>query len=210
MTTLRANNIITTLALGLTIGLACDRNRRDLPGDDMAQSTGGAAVPGAPIDKDDAQKDDKGVREAEVDLVAAEGKKIDGEAKLEALAQGVKIVVEVEDAPAGAKGIHIHEKGDCSNIAGKSMGEHFAPDGHDHALPNQGARHLGDLGNIEVGENGKGRLEITVDGANLKEGDPRSFLGKSLIIHETADKGSSEQPSGGSGTPIACGVIKKD
>lgn len=205
--TIWRSNIVSTLALGLVVGLACNRNRKESIVDEPTHSTGGMSVPGALVDKDD---DDDKVEEAEVDLEAAEGKKIDAEAKLEAVAAGVKIVVEVEDAPAGSKGIHIHEKGDCSNIAGKSMGAHFAPGGHDHALPTQGARHLGDLGNIEVGENGKGHLEITVEGANLKEGDPKSFLGKSMIIHETTDKGSSEQPSGGSGDPIACGVIKKD
>jgi Cu/Zn superoxide dismutase len=62
--------------------------------------------------------------------------------------QGVKITVSVEDAPVGQKGIHIHEKGDCSDIPGKSMGGHFAPLAESHGLPDEARDgiHLGDLG----------------------------------------------------------------
>lgn len=201
MTRLNAKYLVALSSGCLVAGAACNRNQKGpLPEDDLATTTGGSMN----------HRDDDDHDEAEAELKAAEGNKLDGEAKFTATESGVRIVVEVEDAPSGSKGIHIHEKGDCSDIAGKSMGDHFAPDGHDHALPNQGMRHLGDLGNIEVGENGKGRLEITVEGANLKKGDQKSFLGKSLVIHETTDKGSAEQPSGASGKPMACGVIHAD
>ena len=154
---------------------------------------------------------DKAQTEAKAEIRAAEGTKIDGEARFTDNGQGVTIAVKVKDAPVGEKGIHIHEKGDCSDIAGKSMGGHFAPQGDKHGLPGaaQNEIHLGDLGNIPVKDDGTGTLEITVKEANLKEGDPMSLLGKALVIHQDKDKGASEQPSGGSGTPIACGVIKK-
>jgi Cu-Zn family superoxide dismutase len=144
-------------------------------------------------------------------LKAAEGNEIDGEAELQETDAGVRIVAEVEDTTPGMHGIHIHEKGDCSNIKGKSMGEHFAPGAHAHALPTEAPmRHLGDLGNIDVSKDGKGKLEITVQQANLKPGDANSFLGKALVIHQAKDVGQSKQPSGDSGTPIACGVIEAD
>jgi len=200
MTTLRAEHV-TLLGLCLTASLACNRHRSTV--DDVGRTTG-AMEPSA------AENHSNVAKEAEVDLDAAPGKSIDAEAKLLATNTGVKIFVEVENAPSGAKGIHIHEKGDCSDIVGKSMGGHFAPEGHSHALPDEGQRHLGDLGNIEVGENGKGHLEITVAGANLNEGEVNSFLGKALVIHEGIDKGATEQPAGDSGTPMACGVVKKD
>jgi Cu-Zn family superoxide dismutase len=87
------------------------------------------------------------------------------------------------------------------------MGKHFAPTIKRHGLPTAKEHHLGDLGNITVDRDGEGRLEITVLGANLKPNDPHSFLGKSIVIHEGEDKGL--QPSGGSGTPMACAVIKE-
>jgi Cu-Zn family superoxide dismutase len=150
-------------------------------------------------------------KEAKADIEPATGSRIAGEARLSENGKGVKIVVNVKDAPSGKKGIHIHEKGDCSDIAGKSMGSHFAPHGDKHGLPAQPQHeiHLGDLGNIEIKDDGTGKMEITIEKANLTQGDPMSFLGKALVIHEGQDEGASNQPSGGSGKPIACGVISK-
>jgi Cu-Zn family superoxide dismutase len=147
-------------------------------------------------------------REAEAEFEAAKGYKLKGEAEFKELADGVLVKVEVTNGPPGRRGIHVHEKPDCSDIPGKSMGEHFNPGSKSHALPATAERHLGDLGNIEIDKEGKGKLELTVPNANLKENDPMSFLRRALVIHETEDKGT--QPSGESGKPIACAVIKKD
>lgn len=150
---------------------------------------------------------------ASADIEGADGTEIEGEMELsEEPGRGVRIQVSVENAPVGSKGLHIHEKGDCSDIPGKSMGGHFAPQGHQHGLPDQSGAsvHLGDLGNIEIQNDGTGKKEITIAAATLKEGDPMSLLGKAVVIHESNDKGASEQPSGASGNPVACGVIEKD
>jgi Cu-Zn family superoxide dismutase len=123
----------------------------------------------------------------------------------------VDVSVEVEGAKPGLHGIHIHERGDCHDIPGKSMGGHFAPGRHEHALPTEGTmRHLGDLGNISVSEEGEGKLEITVTRASLMRGASNSLVGKALVVHRGEDSGRSKQPSGGSGDPIACGVIQED
>jgi Cu-Zn family superoxide dismutase len=147
-------------------------------------------------------------REASFDLKPARGVDIDAEAEFVDTGRGVRIVLTVEDGAPGKHGVHVHEKGDCSDISGKSMGDHFAPDGHEHALPPQEPRHLGDLGNIEIGEDGKGRLEITVTRANLRPNDRLSFVGRALVVHEGEDTGRG--PAGESGKPIACGVIEVD
>src|SRR5690606_31054686 len=90
------------------------------------------------------------VQHAKAELKAAEGQDIEGNVELFSTADGVRIVAEVEDATPGKHGLHIHERGDCSNIMGESMGGHFAPEKQQHALPAEGSdRHLGDLGNIE-------------------------------------------------------------
>ena len=122
-------------------------------------------------------------------------------------ADGVKVVLKVGNAPAGLKGAHIHEKGDCSAKDGSSAGDHFNPEGHNHARPPDEPRHLGDLGNIGITPEGVGLLEIVVKGANLKPGDPKSFLDRSVIIHAKKDDGG--QPTGNAGPRIGCGVIKR-
>ncbi|HVZ34010.1 MAG TPA: superoxide dismutase family protein, partial [Polyangiaceae bacterium] len=103
-------------------------------------------------------------------------------------------------------GIHVHEKGDCSAADGSSAGGHFNPAGAPHALPANAPHHLGDWGNINVGADGKGTLEIVVPGASLKEGDPNSYLGRAIIVHEKVDDGG--QPTGNAGGRIGCAEIK--
>jgi len=147
-------------------------------------------------------------KRAEATFAAAPGVKLTGDAKLKEVAGGVQIEVEVEDAPAGEKGIHIHQKGDCTDIPGKSMGEHYAVTSPHHGLPTESEHHLGDLGNIDVGRNGEGNLIIVVPGANLESGQERSFVGKAIVVHEAQDVGTD--PSGNSGKPIACAVIRAD
>lgn len=127
-------------------------------------------------------------------------------ARFEQVKEGVKVLVEVEGAAPGKKGVHIHQKPDCSDIPGKSMGDHFAPKAEPHGFPDATQHHLGDLGNMTVDANGKGKLEILAKGANLEKGDPMSYLGRAIVIHEGEDKGT--QPSGDSGKPMACGVIE--
>jgi len=145
---------------------------------------------------------------AQAELTAADGAKIDGQAKFVQEPDGVLVVLEVADAPPGKKGVHVHTRGDCSDVKNQSMGPHFAPKLEQHALPSEGdERHLGDLGNITVAEDGKGRLEIKVPKATLGADDSTSFLGRALIVHSGEDTGSEAQPAGDSGTPMACGVI---
>jgi superoxide dismutase, Cu-Zn family len=147
---------------------------------------------------------------AHVTLKNAQGAEV-GKATLRETDDGVKVVVEIENAPPGSKGIHVHEKGDCSNIPGKSMGDHFAPDVKIHALPTEQSereRHLGDLGNVDVNDTGTGELEITVKRANLEPNDSLSYLGRALVLHAGNDQGEVKQPAGESGEPMACGVIE--
>jgi Cu-Zn family superoxide dismutase len=148
------------------------------------------------------------LREVELDFKTAKGARIDPDGKIIDTGRGVRILLMIEDGRPGRRGVHIHEKADCSNIVGKSMGEHFNPLGQKHGLPGQSQRHLGDLGNIDIAKDGKGRLNIVVPEANLKKDDEMSFLGRALVIHSAEDTAQGE--SGGSGTPMACAEIKED
>lgn len=142
----------------------------------------------------------------EVALQAKSGSKLSGKVVLTETPEGVKVVLSVENVKPGDHGAHIHEKGDCSAPDGASAGGHYNPTSHPHALPANSPRHLGDLGNITVGKDGKGTLEIVAAGANLKDGDASSFVGRSVIVHEKKDDGG--QPTGNAGGRIGCAEIK--
>jgi superoxide dismutase, Cu-Zn family len=142
----------------------------------------------------------------ESELQAKSGSKLSGKVTLTETPEGVKVVLSVENVKPGDHGAHIHEKGDCSAADGASAGGHYNPTSHPHALPANAPRHLGDLGNITVGKDGKGTLEIVAAGANLKDGDANSFVGRSLIVHEKKDDGG--QPTGNAGGRIGCAEIK--
>lgn len=145
---------------------------------------------------------------AQAELTAADGTMIDGHAKFFQQADGVLVVLEVVDAPPGQKGVHVHARGDCSDMKNGSMGPHFAPRLEQHALPSEGVqRHLGDLGNINVADDGTGRLEVKVPEATLGADESTSFLSRALIVASGEDVGSDGQPAGKSGAPLACGVI---
>ena len=139
-------------------------------------------------------------------LAAKSGSQLSGQATFTEVAGGVKVTVHVAGAPPGKVATHVHETGDCSAPDAKSAGGHFNPTGKPHGLPPAGERHLGDLGNIEIKPDGTGVTEIVVQGATLQEGDPSSYLGRSIIVHDKLDDGG--QPVGNAGERIGCGVIR--
>lgn len=145
-------------------------------------------------------------RSIEVPLEAKSGSKLSGKAVLTETEGGVHVLLTVEGIEPGDHGAHVHEKGDCSSPDAKSAGGHFNPQTKDHGLPGSDKRHLGDLGNITIGKDGKGTLDITAPGANLKPNDPASFVGRAIIVHAKKDDGG--QPVGNAGDRFGCGVIK--
>lgn len=145
-------------------------------------------------------------RSIEVPLEAKSGSKLKGKAVLTETEGGVHVLLTVEGLDAGDHGAHVHETGDCSSPDGKSAGGHFNPQTKDHGLPGADKRHLGDLGNITISKDGKGTLDITAPGANLKSSDALSFVGRAIIVHAKKDDGG--QPTGNAGDRVGCGVIK--
>ncbi len=167
---------------------------------------GPAKPPEAPPPAPAAEAPKAEPRTLEVPIEAKSGSKLKGKATLTETDGGVHVMLSVEGvAPGGDHGAHVHEKGDCSAADGASAGGHFNPGGNEHALPTTPKRHLGDLGNMTVGKDGKGTIDITIPGANLKAGDPNSFAGKAIIVHAKKDDGG--QPTGNAGGRIGCGVI---
>ena len=144
---------------------------------------------------------------AKATLESRSGSTVTGTATFTELSSGgVRVRVHVEKAPPGTHGLHVHEKGDCSDPEAKSAGGHFNPGGMPHAGPMASQRHAGDLGNIEIGANGKGDLDVRTDLLTVKAG-PNSVVGKAVIFHEKADD-LATQPTGNAGGRLACGVVQ--
>jgi Cu-Zn family superoxide dismutase len=140
------------------------------------------------------------------DVIPKSGSHLTGKVTLTDTGSGVVVMLDLQGLTAGKHGAHVHENPDCSAADAKTAGSHYNPDNHPHGLPAAPAHHIGDLGNIEVGKDGKGKLELTIADANLKAGDPHSFLGRSIIIHEKLDDGG--QPVGNAGGRIGCVELK--
>lgn len=125
---------------------------------------------------------------------------------------GVVLRVEAKGLTPGWHGIHIHEKGECSDAAFKSAGGHVhAKTPATHGLLNPDANEAGDLPNIFVASDGTANAEfftnaVTLDGA---EGKPALLDadGSSIVIHASPDDYKT-QPIGGAGARVACSVIK--
>lgn len=119
----------------------------------------------------------------------------------------VDLQIDIEDAPPGIHAIHIHETGDCSAEDGSSAGGHWNPEGHDHGQWGAEPFHLGDIGNLTVGEDGKGTLMLSTDKWSMGTGKDNDIMGKAIILHASEDDFES-QPTGNAGGRIGCGVIK--
>ncbi|REK09122.1 MAG: superoxide dismutase family protein [Planctomycetota bacterium] len=116
----------------------------------------------------------------------------------------VQVSGEVEGLSPGKHGFHVHQYGDLADQqSGKSAGGHFDPMGHEHGRPSDETRHVGDLGNIEAGDDGKASIQIEDDVIALA--GPHSIVGRALVIHAQPDEFT--QPTGNAGDRVAFGVI---
>lgn len=121
------------------------------------------------------------------------------------------IDVDVYGFKPGKHGFHVHEKGDVENGC-DSLCAHYNPFKTVHGGPDddRNNRHVGDLGNIDVDENGVCKMKIT--DTLVKLSGKYSVLGRSIIIHEDEDdlgKGGNQESlkTGNAGKRIACARI---
>lgn len=116
----------------------------------------------------------------------------------------ISVKADVEGLTEGKHGFHIHEYGDCTAADGTSAGGHFNPEGVDHAGHEDSTRHVGDLGNLTAGADGKASLSLTDDRMSFH--GKHSIIGRAIIVHAGEDDLKS-QPTGDAGGRVACGVI---
>lgn len=136
----------------------------------------------------------------------SEDSSVSGTATLADTVEGLLVTVQVEGVSPGSHGLHIHQYGGCGD-GGKAAGGHFNPDGAPHGLlPKDGLTkaHPGDMGNVEVGDDGAGSLTLVLPGVTLTSGT-YSVAGRAVVLHENAD--DFGQPTGNAGGRIGCGTI---
>ena len=143
-----------------------------------------------------------------VPMSSKSGSDVSGVIEFMQTEEGVTMNVDLEGLTQGTHAIHIHQNGDCSSDDGKSAGGHWDPTMEDHGKWGEGMYHSGDIGNLEVSEDGKATLEFTTGKWCIGcDDEMKNIIGKGVIVHASADDFKS-QPSGAAGARVACGVIE--
>ncbi|MEZ4297223.1 MAG: superoxide dismutase family protein [Polyangiaceae bacterium] len=146
-------------------------------------------------------------KEAVATLDGKSGSQMTGQAVATAAGDKVTLKIEVTGATPGEHAVHIHEKGDCSAGDASSAGPHWNPTNEAHGKWGNPPYHLGDIGNMQVGDDGRGSISLTTDRWTLGTGTSDDLVGHSVVVHAGADDFTS-QPSGSSGDRVGCGVLR--
>lgn len=131
-----------------------------------------------------------------------------GTAKVtESKKHGLRVEIQVKGLQRGERGIHLHAIGSCEGPRFTSAGPHWNPHGKMHGLSNPEGSHAGDMPNLLVNRNGRGKLKFDIpEGQFDRGGGLMDDDGASIVIHAMSDDQRTD-PSGNSGDRIACGVF---
>ncbi|NML04191.1 superoxide dismutase family protein [Sphingomonas sp. G-3-2-10] len=114
------------------------------------------------------------------------------------------VSMEVTGVSPGLHGVHIHTTGKCEAPGFTTAGGHWNPSGHQHGSMNPAGPHVGDIPNLTVGADGKGKLSFTLPGGAFE--DLLDEDGAAFVVHAGPDDLKTD-PAGNSGARIACGVF---
>ena len=131
-----------------------------------------------------------------------------GTAQLLASGTDVTLTVAVAGLPAGTHGIHLHTAGKCDGPDFTTAGGHLNPAGHQHGSDNPAGKHLGDLPNIVTGAAGTGTITVTLGARDAVLASLFDADGTAIVVHAGPDDYRTD-PSGNSGSRIACGVFSR-
>jgi len=145
---------------------------------------------------------------AHVKIVEISNSGVSGKAIFKKTNKGTKLTVTVAGKKNTTVAAHIHGGNECDYIDGSSAMGHWNPTGEAHGYWGTKRFHSGDLGNIKLNSEGKGKLTIIDNNKrwSLEKTGNKGVIGKTIIIHNGYDDGMS-QPAGNSGERIGCGVI---
>lgn len=149
------------------------------------------------------------VGSASITLRTSEGREV-GHGSLQQTNAGVLLTADLSGLPAGTHGIHFHAVGTCTAPDFASAGGHFNPSAKSHGFRNPAGHHAGDLTNVNIPESGALRVELLAPDVRLGpgEGTLLDADGAAVVVHALADDYQTD-PSGASGTRIACGVVQR-
>ena len=131
--------------------------------------------------------------------------KINGVVTFRVVKNGVLVTAKVNGLPQSSDsctgrffGFHIHEGSSCSGTISDEFANaktHLNPTNCPHPF------HMGDLTPL-IENNGYAHMTVLINKFKIKD-----ILGKVVIIHDSPDDFTT-QPSGNSGSKIACGIIE--
>lgn len=115
----------------------------------------------------------------------------------------LRLSLDATNLSPGTYAFHVHTTGRCDAPGFISAGGHWNPTMKQHGRDNPMGAHAGDLPNLVIGANGRGRLSAEIDGdlAGLLDAD-----GAAVMIHAAPDDYRTD-PTGNAGARIACGVV---
>ncbi|XP_027213324.2 uncharacterized protein [Penaeus vannamei] len=107
-------------------------------------------------------------------------------------------------------GFHVHEL-DVKDGSCGSTGGHFNPHAQTHGAQDASVRHVGDLGNIEVDEDGNVEGHILSDRL-VAFSEPNKIIGRSIVVHAGEDDlglggDSGSLATGNAGGRLACCTV---
>lgn len=130
---------------------------------------------------------------------------------------GVLMRIDLGGLSQGWHAIHLHQIGDCSDIAEgfKASGGHINPDGLAHGLLNPDGPERADIPNIYAGADGRATAEIFSQMVALfpseaaEASDAHPIIdedGFAIVVHANQDDHLT-QPIGGAGPRVACAAV---
>ena len=124
------------------------------------------------------------------------------------MGDGVHVEGTIENMAPGTYAVHVHTTGTCTPPDFTSAGPHWNPANRQHGAQNPAGPHKGDLPNVTVGADGRGRVSSHISGVTMT-GGANALLdadGAALIVHAGVDDYRTD-PTGNAGGRMACGVF---
>ncbi len=134
---------------------------------------------------------------------------VEGTVKFDKAGDNVKMMLELTIPKMANKSVavHLHETGECGDMGKHAMG-HWNPTNEAHGKWGTHPFHSGDIGNVSLDGNGKGKMDLETELWSIGGNASKNILNRALIVHSGVDDYTS-QPSGDAGSRIGCAVIKE-